>query len=515
MPPLRALIIEDSEADCDLVVRALRQGGFDLAYKQVDSADALKSSLAEESWDIVISDHSMPGFSGTVALKIVRDRQSDTPFIFVSGTIGEHTAVDAMRQGAHDYVMKGNLARLVPAIERELREAQHRREHRRSEQRLRQLEKFEALGNLAGGIAHDFNNAIGAILGWAELGLDDAPPGSRIAKSLQSIIQQSRRAAGLTRQLLAYARRQVLEPRVIDLNLLVGETVSLLQRIIGEQIEVKMVLSPESQVIRADPVQIEQVLMNLCLNARDAMPSGGQIIIEMTTVDLDEEYCNHHRFSRPGKYVRLSVADTGVGMDEATIEHIFEPFFTTKEVGKGTGLGLATALGVTRQHDGSIEVHSEVGKGTVFHVFLPAVSSIPEPIVPEPDDSPVRGGTETILVAEDNESIRQMVQETLAPLGYDIILAQDGEDAIAAFWHARQKISLVLMDVIMSRLGGAEAYAGIAKIRPGMPVIFLSAYSQNGSLLTSSLPDDAVLLQKPFSPKVMAREVRAVLDGAK
>src|SRR5271169_4622635 len=187
MPPLRALIIEDSETDCELMVRELQRGGYELAYKQVASAETLKLSLAEEAWDIIISDHTMPGFSGTAALRIVQDRKLDTPFIFVSATIGEDTAVDAMRQGAHDYVMKGNLARLVPAIERELRDAEHRRNHKRTEQRMRQLEKFEAIGNLAGGIAHDFNNAIGAILGWAELGLDDAVPGSRVAKSFETI----------------------------------------------------------------------------------------------------------------------------------------------------------------------------------------------------------------------------------------------------------------------------------------------------------------------------------------
>lgn len=512
MPPLRALIVEDSQADCDLLVRALMQNGYDLSYKRVASAQDMKLSLAEETWDIVISDYAMPGFSGTVALKIVRDRKLDTPFIFLSGTIGEDVAVEAMRQGAQDYVMKGNMSRLAPAIERELRDAELRRNHKRTEQRMRQLEKFEAIGNLAGGIAHDFNNAIGAILGWAELGLDEAPPGSRIEKSFKSIFQQSKRAADLTRQLLAYARRQVLEPRILDLNQTVVETISLLQRIIGEQIDIKTVLGPAAQIVRADPVQIEQVLMNLCLNARDAMPTGGQLLVETETVQLDNEYCIRHHYTKPGRYVRLSVSDTGTGIDLATIEHIFEPFFTTKEEGKGTGLGLATALGVAKQHDGTIEVYSEVGKGTVFHVYLPAISKAPDPVIP-PEDFTIRGGTETILVAEDNEGVRQMVQETLTSLGYTVILAQDGEEAVAAFRKGREKISLVLMDVVMSRLSGPEAYAAISKIQTGVPVIFMSGYSQKGALLDSSLPKPAVLLHKPFSPKVMARRVRATLDA--
>jgi two-component system cell cycle sensor histidine kinase/response regulator CckA len=514
VPPLRALIIEDSDSDCDLLVRVLQQGGYDLAYKQVFSADALKMSLSEETWDIVISDHSMPGFSGTAALQIVRDRHLDTPFIFVSGTLGEDAAVDAMRQGAHNYVMKGNLTRLVPAIERELRDADLRRNHKRTEQRMRQLEKFEAIGNLAGGIAHDFNNAIGAILGWAELGLDEAPPDSRVAKYFESIRLQSKRAANLTSQLLAYARRQVLEPRVLDLNQHVAETVGLLQRIIGEQIEIKTVLAPEAQVVRADPVQIEQVLMNLCLNARDAMPEGGQLLVETATVEIDNEYCKHHDYARPGRYIRLSISDTGIGMDKAVIEHIYEPFFTTKESGKGTGLGLATALGVVRQHEGTMEVYSEVGKGTVFHVFLPAISKAPDPAV-KTDDSAVRGGTETILVVEDNEGVRQMVQEMLASLGYTVILANDGEHGLAAFQAAQERISLVLMDFVMSRMGGVEAYDRMSKIKPGIPVIFMSGYSPKGAVLESSLPSAAVMLQKPFSPKTMARRVRSLLDEAK
>jgi two-component system, cell cycle sensor histidine kinase and response regulator CckA len=512
MPPLRALIVEDSEADCNLLVRTLKQAGFDLAYKQVDSADALKLSLAEETWDVVISDHAMPGFSGTVALKIIRDRKLDTPFIFLSGTIGEEIAVEAMRNGAQDYVMKGNMSRLAPAIERELRDAELRRNHKRTEQRMRQLEKFESIGNLAGGIAHDFNNAIGAILGWAELGLDEAPPGSRIEKSFKNIFQQSKRTAELTRQLLAYARRQVLEPRIVDLNQNVAETISLLQRIIGEQIDIKMVLDPRPQIVRADPVQIEQVLMNLCLNARDAMPNGGQLLIETETVQLDQEYCTRHLYTKPGSYVRLSVSDTGIGMDAAIIDHIFEPFFTTKEDGKGTGLGLATALGVAKQHDGTIEVYSDLGKGTIFHIYLPAINKAPDPIAP-PDDSVVRGGTETILVAEDNEGVREMAHETLNSLGYTVILAQDGEEALAAFRNGHGKISLILMDVVMSRLSGPDAYAGISKIQSGVPVIFMSGYSQKGALLDSSLPNSAVLLQKPFSPKAMARRVRATLDA--
>jgi signal transduction histidine kinase len=278
--PLHALIIEDSEDDCALLLRTLRQGGYDVSHKRVDTAEVLYKMLREGQWDCVISDFSMPGFSGTSALKMVREKDPDVPFIFVSGTIGEDVAVDAMRFGAQDYVLKGNLTRLLPAIHRELTEAETRREHRRVEQKLRQLEKFEAIGKLAGGVAHDFNNVIGAIMGWAELGEEEVPAESRAHRLFLQIREQSERAARLTHQLLAYARRQVLTPRNLNVNEIVSEAMALLQRAAGEQIEVRTVLASDLRTTRADPSQVEQVLLNLCFNARDAYaqrrPSPGR-----------------------------------------------------------------------------------------------------------------------------------------------------------------------------------------------------------------------------------------------
>ncbi len=408
--PLRTLIVEDSENDCLLLLGTLRRGGYAVDHKRVDTAAALQSSL-DDPWDIIISDFSMPGFRGTDALSIVRERGLDVPFIFLSGTIGEEMAVSAMKAGAQDYVIKGNVARLLPAIERELREADARREKKQVEHRVRQLEKFEALGKLAGGVAHDFNNVIGAIMGWAEIGADRAAEGSQDGKLFRKIGDQARRAAGLTRQLLAYARRQILEPKNINLNQIVKETTALLEKVIGEQIEVKMALAGDLRVTRADPAQIEQVLMNLCFNARDAMPAGGQLLIETRNLDLDEKYCSRHADARPGRWVQLSVSDTGVGMDTSTLERIFEPFFTTKEVGKGTGLGLATVFGITKQHGGFIEVYSEVGTGTAFHVHLP-VSEGEADSLRAADDTPARGGNELILIAEDHDGMRDMAEQT-------------------------------------------------------------------------------------------------------
>jgi two-component system, cell cycle sensor histidine kinase and response regulator CckA len=511
--PLCVLIVEDSEDDVAILLRALRQGGYDIRYDRVDSAPALRASLDAGPWDLVISDYSMPGFSGSAALAILREKGPDIPFIFLSGTIGEETAVQAMKGGAQDYLMKGNLARLVPAIARELREAENRRERKRAEQRMLQLEKFEVIGKLAGGIAHDFNNALGAIMGWAEIGKQEAAAGKDPGKSFQKIHEQCERAAALTRQLLAYARRQILERRTVDVNQTVAETMALLQKVIGEQIAVKILPAPDLSMIRADPGQIEQVFINLCLNARDAMPKGGQLLIETSNVELDRSYCERRQDARPGRHMRLSVSDTGVGMDAATMERIFEPFFTTKDVGKGTGLGLATVLGIVRQHDGSIEVYSEPGKGTVVHVYLPASEGAPEARERE-NDAPVRGGVETILIAEDHDGVREMAAETLRALGYRVIPARDGEEAVRQFESNRNLVGLILMDVVMPKTSGSDAYAKISGIRPGIPVIFTSGYSSEGAFLASMPAKGFALLQKPYAPKMLARKVREALDGA-
>lgn len=512
--PLRLLIVEDSEEDCALLLRSLHQGGYDVSHKRVDTAEALQNLLREREWDCVISDFSMPGFSGISALKIVREKDPDLPFIFVSGTIGEDVAVDAMRVGAQDYVLKGNLTRLLPAIHRELKDAEARREHRRAEQKLRQLEKFEAIGKLAGGIAHDFNNVIGAIMGWAELGEEEVPAESRAHKLFLQIREQSERAARLTQQLLAYARRQVLTPRVFKLNEIVGEAMALLQRATGEQIEVKTLLASDLRTTKADPAQIEQVLLNLCFNARDAMPKGGHLLIETRNADLDEEYCRRNGSAAPGHYVRLSVSDDGIGMNAATIEKIFEPFFTTKEQGKGTGLGLSTVFGIVKQHLGHIEVYSEIGKGSIFRVYLPAIEAAAE-ARKEIEEVPVRGGTETILLAEDHEGLRQMSHEMLAALGYSIVLARDGHEAIEKFEADSRKISLVVLDVVMPRLGGPGALERIRGINPAIPVIFTSGYSEESELISSLVSHGrALLLQKPYPPKDLARKIRDILDKA-
>jgi two-component system, cell cycle sensor histidine kinase and response regulator CckA len=510
--PLRVLMIEDSEDDAALLVRELRRGGYDVNHERVDTPAGMSSALNKEKWDLVISDHSMPHFSGAAALKLLRQTESELPFIFVSGTMGEEAAVAALKDGAQDYVMKTNLTRLVPAVQRGLRELEERRERKRLERQVQQLQKFEAIGRLAGGIAHDFNNAIGAIMGWADLALEEAEPGTRLQERLQKICAQAQRTAGLTSQLLAFARQQVLQPRRIDLNGLIEEGTSLLRKVIGADVEVRLVPAPNLRVTVADPVQIDQVLMNLCLNARDAMPKGGRLIIETQNADFDEEYCRLHTYVRPGSYVLLSVSDTGIGMDAATIERIFEPFFTTKEVGKGTGLGLATVFGIVKQHGGFINVYSELGKGTTFRVYLPSDQGAPDPAKPESVEQPSKG-TETILLAEDHEGLRELAQETLEALGYHVVLATNGTEAVEHFKANPDQIDLAILDVVMPGLSGPDAYSEMSVIRPNLGVVFATGYTAEAASLASLVEKGATVLQKPYSAKSLGQAIRKGLES--
>jgi PAS domain S-box-containing protein len=387
-------------------------------------------------------------------------------------------------------------------------------ERRAMEKQIHQVRKFEAIGQLAGGIAHDFNNVIGAMLGWAELGMDQAPAESPLRRNFQRIREQAERAAGLTRQLLAFARRHILEPRNINLNHTVADLLSMLERVIGSDVELKVVAAPDLGVVRADPGQLEQVLMNLCLNARDAMPGGGRLMIETQNVEMGEQYTQIPPYVPPGRYVRLSVSDTGVGMDAATRERIFEPFFTTKEPGKGTGLGLATVYGVVRQHGGFVHVDSEPGRGTTFHVFLPASEGpLHEKAKKEiAQTEPVRGGTETLLVAEDHDGVREMARATLEGLGYRLLLARDGDEALQTFLAHRDKIALVLLDVVMPKLDGRGLYAQMRAVKPEISVLFTTGYTVEVAALSALVEKGVPVLQKPYTPAQLGRKVREALD---
>ena len=512
---LRLLVAEDSEDDLVLLLRMIRQGGYEPEYTWVASADAMRAALAEGNWDIVIADHSMPGFGGLEALRISRQVDPDVPFLLVSGTVGEEVAVEAMRSGARDYVMKGNLARLAPAIERELTEAASRRERRRLEDELRQAQKMEAIGRLAGGVAHDFNNLLTAINGYADLVLERMSPLDPAYEEIREIRRAGERATALTRQLLAFGRRQVLEPQVLDLRDLVTGLEPMLRRLIGENIDLVFVTSDQPALVRADPGQLQQVVMNLAINARDAMPSGGSLAIEVQPIDFDEPFTDRHLGVDAGRFAMLAVTDTGIGMDETTQSHVFEPFFTTKPAGKGTGLGLSTVWGIVRQSGGQVWFYSEQGVGTAFKVYFPLVEGdAPAAFQPAPSRRSI-GGTETILVVEDEQSVRGVVVRVLERLGYTPLVAPDAAAAIpiAAAFHGA--IDLLLTDVVMPGMGGPELARQLQAVRPGLPVLFVSGYTDDAIVQHGVLEPGVEFLQKPFTPDALARRVREVLDGSR
>jgi two-component system cell cycle sensor histidine kinase/response regulator CckA len=512
--PLRVLVAEDSEDDLLLVLRMIRQGGFDPVWQRVQSAEGMRAALASGRWDIVIADHSMPGFTGLEALELTRRHDADLPFLLVSGTVGEQIAVDAMRAGARDYLMKGHLARLAPAIRRELDEAHNRRERDRLSEELRQAQKMEAVGRLAGGVAHDFNNLLTAINGYADLLLADLPESDQAYAGVREIRAAGERATALTRQLLAFGRRQVLDPRVLDLGGLVANISPMLGRLIGENIRLEQLSDGTKPFVRADPGQLEQVILNLAVNSRDAMPDGGQLSLETGTVTFDSAIREAHVGLAAGRYAMLAVTDNGGGMDAETQSHIFEPFFTTKESGKGTGLGLATVWGIVRQSEGHVWVYSEPGIGTTFKVYLPLVESAATgaPVAPQPAVEGQIGGRETILLVEDEPSVRAIVVQILRRQGYRLLVASNADEAERVVSESQGRIDLLLSDVIMPGLGG-PALAEILRSRfPGLHVLFVSGYTDDAIVHHGVLEPGVAFLQKPFTPERLGRKVREVLD---
>ncbi|MGH9741692.1 MAG: response regulator [Candidatus Acidiferrum sp.] len=384
-------------------------------------------------------------------------------------------------------------------------------EVRAIERQLHQSQKFEAIGQLAGGIAHDFNNVVGAILGWAELGFEQSRTHPQISERFARIREQAERAAALTRELLAFARRQVLQARTMDLNVVTSDLASFLEKVIRKDIELRVINAPLDP-IKADPTQIEQVLMNLCLNARDAMPQGGRLLIETEMVDVEDSYCRFYPYVTPGRYAVLSVSDTGLGMDAEMRERIFEPFFSTKEQTKNSGMGLATTYGIVKQHGGFIHVYSEVGHGTLFRVYLPIATGLAS----EASETRSRltatgdfGGTETLLLAEDHDSIREMARQSLVNLGYRVLSAVDGQEALQLCEN--EAPALAILDLVMPRMGGQETAAKLVERFEKLPVLFTSGYSQE----SRGLETTGRYLQKPYSPTILGRMVREILDQAK
>ena len=422
-------------------------------------------------------------------------------------------SLSSYRRRAYGTKEQGILERLASQIAPAMENARLHEERVRAEEKLSQAQKMETVGQLAGGVAHDFNNLLTAIMGYSQLSLQEAPPDSPLSNYLQEIQQATERAADLTNQLLAFSRHQVIEPKVIDLNDLVINTDKMLRPFIEEDIELVILPTTDLEPVKVDPGQMEQVLINLTVNARDAMPAGGKLIVETANVTLDAEYVRQHSEASPGRHVMLAVSDTGMGMSEEVQEHIFEPFFTTKEVGKGTGLGLATCYGVVQQNGGHIEVCSEPGQGTSFKVYLP-VTEEPYEAQPEIVDSSISlQGKETVLLAEDEPLVRTMVATVLRVQGYEVLETANGEEALRMFEkHGGEGIELLLTDVVMPQMGGPELAEKLHATHPEIKVLFTSGYTGDYLSHLNTLTTGSEFLAKPYIPDTLAVKVREVLD---
>ena len=518
---LRLLHLEDDPVDAELITTTLMEGNIPCQTQLVDTRQAFVAALKEGRMDLILADYSIPGFDGMTALTLARQHCPDVPFLFVSATIGEELAIDAMHQGATDYVLKQRLGRLVPSVQRALRELEDRAERKRAEEALRQSEKqfrqsqkMEAVGRLAGGIAHDFNNLLTVIMGYSQVLLTELGPQHPLRGKIEETLKAGERAATLIRQLLTFSSKQSLDPKVLSLNTAVTSLESLLRRLIGEDIQLVSQLDPTNGRLRADQAQLEQILVNLVVNARDAMPKGGTLTIETAQVELTRSPVYHLTPLPPGPYVRLAVSDTGCGMDRRTQSHIFEPFFTTKGEGKGSGLGLSTVFGIVTQCGGAIDVTSRVGHGTRFDLYFPSVESDILTTAPtQPLGQPQRG-TETILLVEDEPSVRTLVRDELRKLGYRVVEAKNGVEACLLATQQAGSLHLLLTDVVMPGMGGRELAQHLSVIKPDLRTLFISGYTDDIGIMAGQEEGTSSFLQKPFTPEVLARAVRYLLDAS-
>jgi two-component system, cell cycle sensor histidine kinase and response regulator CckA len=625
--PITVLLVEDNPGDARLILELLGevQGAFEL--ERVDRLDQALKRLSAVGVDVILLDLGLPDSQGIETFRRTRRGAPEEPIVVISGLDDERLALEAVRSGAQDYLVKGRiegplLARVLRyAIERKrgeeaLRasEAHYRTilenigdgvlitdrqgryvdvnpraceltgyprdellrltaadtypeeeragvpgrlaeiargsllfyerslrrkdgsvivvetnarvlpagnllatvrdvtERKRLEEQLRQAQKMEAVGQLAGGVAHDFNNVLTAIFGYAELLTEEFPAESPARQDLEEIRKAASRASALTRQLLAFSRQQLLAPVVLSVNDLVEDVDKMLRRLVGEDVDLRLTLARNAGNVRADPGQLQQVIMNLVVNARDAMPTGGKLMIETADTELTEQYAGLHQPVIPGQYVMLAVSDTGVGMDAQTQARIFEPFFTTKETGKGTGLGLSTVYGIVKQSGGYIWVYSEPGHGTTFKVYMPRVDAPAEPQAP-PREAATLSGTETILLAEDDEILRPLAKGLLERLGYTVLDADSGARALAVAGAYTGAIQLLVSDVVMPGGSGRELARQLARSRPDARVLYISGYTDDAIVHHGMLEPGLNFLQKPFTPAALARKVREVLDA--
>jgi PAS domain S-box-containing protein len=638
---VRILIVEDLPTDAELAEREIRKALELCVFRRTDERGDFLAALDSFQPDIIVSDYRMPRFDGLTALKLARERVSLTPFIVLTSAINEDTAVECMKAGASDYVIKEHVKRLGQAVIHALEESRLNRQRRAAEEALRESEeryrllfqhandaifllssetrriidcndkaaelvgyspeelrrltvdrlcppdercrvedylttlegkgsvsgmcdmhllrkdgglvdieasgvrlrvgdravnlcvvrdvterkrameetaklelqlihaqKLESVGRLAGGVAHDFNNMLSVILGYAEIIKSRLPLDDPIFAHVLEIERAATHSRDITRQLLAFSRKQIITPKSLALNEHITETKKTLSRLIGEDMELSFHPGKDLWTIKFDPSQLDQILVNLVVNARDAMPNGGRVTVETANVCIDETYCSKHYFFTPGEYVMLEVSDEGVGMDQGTLTQIFEPFFTTKEPGLGTGLGLATVYGIVKQNGGFINVYSEPGQGATFKIYLPRTTAEEAP--KQTPEAPISPGSGTVLLVEDSEQVRKLIEEILDAIGYNVVAVERPSQALSHFEREGADFDLLITDVVMPEMNGVELRDRVTALKPGIKVLFMSGYTANIIAHRGVLKDGVHFIQKPFSMRDIARKIREV-----
>jgi len=509
--PLVILLLEDDANDAVLIESALEADGIVCSVTCVQTRADFVAALERGGTDVILSDFSLPAFDGLSAIGISRARWPDLPVILVSGTLGEELAIDALKSGATDYVLKDRLTRLAPAVRRAMQEVKERMDRRMLEARFIESQKMEVIGQLAGGVAHDFNNMLAIIMFSTDLISEELTAESPLREFTDEIVHATERAAGLTRQLLVFSSKQIVQAVVLDLNETVHEMDKILRRLIDENIEMTVLLGKDLGNVKADSGYVGQVVMNLVVNARDAMPNGGKLTILTTNVTLDENPMG----AAPGEYVMLSVSDTGIGIPEDVKSRLFEAFFTTKPKGKGTGLGLATCQTIVEQCGGHIAVYSEVGNGTTFSIYLPRVDQTATIAIKPIQNMPLPRGTETLLIVEDEPSVRHLARGVLESLGYKVLSASNGQEALhVARAHYGSPICLVVTDVIMPLMGGMAMSEWLKTTYPDLKILFTSGYPDDSMFRQGILEPGVAFLPKPYTPAVLSLRVREMLDTA-
>lgn len=510
---VKILLVEDSVDNAELFKEYLKASGeFDPVHV-FRLSDAFES-LSQGDVELVLLDLNLPDSSGLDTLRKVHAKVPGIPIIVLTVHSGEAMITEAIREGAQDFLVKTEIAPnlLIRSIRYSIERHHAAIVLKDLEMRLLQSQKMEAVGRLAGGVAHDFNNLLTVILGYCQLLEGSLQADDKRIDDIDEITAASRRAAALTGQLLAFSRRQILAPKVLNLNKTVSTLEKMLKRLIGEDLAFSVSLDPKLGNVRADEGQLEQVIMNLAVNARDAMPTGGRISIETANITFSEESPGRHDVIASGDYVMIAVSDTGCGMGAETLSHIFEPFFTTKEQGKGTGLGLSTVFGIVKQSGGYVWVYSEPGQGTAFKIYLPITAeSVEQPGKDRVLPKTLRG-SETILLAEDDAPVRRMLVRTLRNSGYTVLEACNGREAIRIFEQRGDQIRLVLTDIVMPDLGGRGLADYVSLVHPQTRIIFMSGYTDDVVIRHGKLDSGTIFLQKPITSAALLQKIRYALE---